>query len=46
MTDYGFYVEADNEKDIPLIERSASKIEDCVKEEMSKEKIHNKDFER
>lgn len=46
MTDYGFYVEADNEKDIALFERSASKIEDCVKEEMSKEKTHNKDFER
>ncbi len=46
MTDYGFYVEADNEKDIPLIERSANKIEDCVREEMSKEKFHNKDFER
>lgn len=46
MTDYGFYVEADNEKDIALFERSASKIEDCVKEEISKEKTHNKDFER
>ena len=46
MTNDSFYVEAVNEKDAGLIERAADKIEDFVRDEMSKEKSHNKDFER